>query len=177
MIQFRRRSLGGILKVQTVLIVGAGFAGMYHLYQLRKRGYSVKVLEAGGDIGGVWWWNCYPGARTDIDFCVYQFAMEDLWKDFSFTEQFPARKEILSYMDYVDKKLDLRRDMAFNARVASAHFNPDTSRWAVTTESGITVHAHFFLVCTGFASKPSIPSIKGLDTFVGISTHTAVAAG
>ena len=157
-----------------VLIVGAGFAGMYHLHQLRKRGYSVKVLEAGGDIGGVWWWNCYPGARTDSEFFIYQFAMEDLWKDFSFTEKFPARKEIMSYMHYVDQKFDLRRDMVFNTRVASAQFDLDTGRWAVTTESGTTIYTLFFIVCTGFASKPSIPLIKGLHTFTGISTHTAL---
>ena len=157
-----------------VLIVGAGFTGMYHLHQLRRRGYSVKVLEAGGDVGGVWWWNCYPGARVDSEFFIYQFAMEDLWKDFSFTEKFPGRQEIMSYMHYVDQKLDLRRDIVFDTRVASAQFNVDTGRWAVTTESGTTVHALFFLLCTGFASKPSFPMIKGLDMFSGISTHTAL---
>jgi cation diffusion facilitator CzcD-associated flavoprotein CzcO len=155
------------------LIVGAGFTGIYHLHQLRKLGFAVKLFEAGSDIGGSWYWNCYPGARTDTDFSIYQFAMEDLWKDFSFSQVFPDRSEIIAYFHYVDKKLDLRRDMVFDTCVVSASFNADTDRWEVTTGTGITVHPRFLLLCIGWAAKPVLPNYKGLDTFTSACHHTA----
>lgn len=154
------------------LIVGAGFGGIYHLHQLRKRGFSVKIFEAGSDIGGVWHWNRYPGVRADSDFTVYQFLMEDLWKGFIWPERFAAGKDILEYLHYVDKALNLRQDITFNIRVTSAQFDTAADRWTVITDTGIKVHPRFFILCTGYASKPKIPPIKGLDTFKGIYCHT-----
>jgi cation diffusion facilitator CzcD-associated flavoprotein CzcO len=155
------------------LVVGAGFAGIYHLHHLRKMGFGVKLFEAGSDVGGSWYWNSYPGARTDSESSVYQFAMEDLWKDFSFSENFADRSEILKYFHYVDQKLDLRRDMVFDTLVVSAAFNSDNDRWVVTTDTGITVHPRFLVLCIGWASKPELPDYKGLDTFRGACHHPA----
>ncbi|RDB23474.1 Baeyer-Villiger monooxygenase [Hypsizygus marmoreus] len=156
------------------LIVGAGFSGIYHLHQLRKRGFSVRIFEAGSDLGGAWHWNCYPGARTDSDFYIYQFAMEDLYKGFTgWTENFPPREEVLAYLHYVVNTLDLLQDMRFNTPVVSAQFDVSTDRWAVKTSTGLTVHARFLILSTGYASIPHIPPIKGLDTFQGICHHTA----
>ena len=155
------------------LVVGAGLTGMYLLYQLRKRGLSVKVFEAGSDLGGVWHWNRYPRLRLDSEYYAYQFLMEDLWKDFTWKERFPARAEVVEYINYVDRKLDLRRDMEFNTRVLSSKFDDATHLWTVKTDSGITVQTRFLLLCTGFASKVQIPSLEGLETFEGVCHHTA----
>ena len=96
-----------------VVIVGAGFAGVYLLDRLRGMGMSVQVLEAGAGPGGVWYWNSYPGARVDSPGPMYQFSREDLWRDWSFSELYPSRKEIQAYFQYVDEKLDLNRDIRF----------------------------------------------------------------
>ena len=155
------------------LVVGAGLTGMYHLYQLRKRGLSVKIFEAGSDLGGVWYWNRYPRLRTDSEYYAYQFLMEDLWKDFTWKERFPSRAEVMEYINYVDRKLDLRRGVVFKTRVVSAQFDDTTHLWTVQTDSGITVQTRFLLLCTGFASKAQIPPFKGLESFKGACHHTA----
>lgn len=155
------------------LVVGAGFSGLYQLHQLRKRGFSVKIFEAASGLGGTWYWNCYPGARVDSDFSIYQYAMEDLWKDWNYSERFPGRDELCEYFRYVDAKLDLSRDIILDTRIVSAEFNIRTDRWAVTTQYGTIVHPRFLVLCTGFASKPHIPEYKGLDTFEGECHHTS----
>src|ERR1700689_2285085 len=95
------------------LIVGAGFAGFYLLDHLRGMGMSVQLFEAGSGAGGVWYWNCYPGARVDSPGPMYQFSREDLWRDWKFSEIYPPWQEIRAYFQYVDKKLDLGRDIRF----------------------------------------------------------------
>jgi cation diffusion facilitator CzcD-associated flavoprotein CzcO len=155
------------------LVVGAGFSGVYELYNLRKLGYNVKAFEAGGDLGGTWYWNCYPGIRVDSDFSIYQFAMEDLWKDWNYTERFPHGSEVHEYFHYVDKKLDLSRDIVYNTRVVAAEFNSTTNRWAVTTQDGSVVHPRFLLMCVGTSAKPFTPSFKGLNTFKGTYCHAS----
>ncbi|KAG6902020.1 hypothetical protein C0995_005353, partial [Termitomyces sp. Mi166 len=157
-----------------VLVVGAGFSGVYHLYKLRKAGFSVKVFEAGSGLGGVWYWNRYPGLHVDSDFSIYQFSLEEIWRDWNWTEKYPGRQEMIEYFDYVDKKLDLSRDISFNTRVTSASFNTTTNRWSVFTDTGVTVNPHFLILCTGFASKPLFPDIPGLDTFQGAVHHTSL---
>src|ERR1700722_14040185 len=113
------------------VIVGAGFAGLYLLDRLRGMGMSVQVLEAGAGPGGVWYWNCYPGARVDSPGPMYQFSREDLWRDWSFSELYPSRQEIRAYFHYVDEKLDLSRNIRFNTRVNTAKFDQERNRWTV----------------------------------------------
>ncbi|KAJ3778905.1 cyclohexanone monooxygenase [Lentinula raphanica] len=156
-----------------VLCVGAGFAGIYELYHLRQLGYSVKVFEAAEDIGGVWWHNCYPGARVDSIVPVYEFSDENLWKDWSWTEKYPDWKELRRYFQYVDEKLDVRKDIVFNRRVTSAIWDAEKDRWVITSQDGSVVSARFFLLCVGNNSKIYIPDIPGLDSFRGACHHTA----
>lgn len=160
-------------KEVDAVIVGAGFSGIFLLDRLRDLGFSVQLVEAGADLGGVWWWNSYPGARVDAFATMYQFSYKDLWRDFSFSELYPNRDEMLRYFDYVDSKLELRKDIRFNTRVVAAEFSETDDRWIVRMSDGTVVRARFLLPCVGFASKPYIPPILGLEDFSGASHHTA----
>ena len=153
------------------LIVGGGFAGCYQLMQLRDAGFNVKLYDNAAQIGGIWYWNCYPGARVDSTCPLYQFSREDLWKDWEYTELFPAWTEIRKYFEYVDKKLNLSKDVRLNTRIESARFDQEKNQWIIKTDAGATVRARFFIVCTGFASKPYIPKLEGLESFAGPVAH------
>ncbi|KAI3621181.1 cyclohexanone monooxygenase [Moniliophthora roreri] len=156
-----------------VLIVGAGFGGVYTLHQTRNLGFSVKIFESGSDLGGIWFWNRYPGARVDSHIPLYEFSMPELWKDWTWSERFPSWTELREYFQYMDSKLDLKKDIRFNSRVVSAHFDVTTDQWTVKTADGHEARARFLVLCTGFASKIYIPPIKGLDTFKGIYHHSS----
>lgn len=156
-----------------VLVVGAGFAGLYQLDRLRKLGFSVRVFEAGADIGGIWYWNCYPGARVDTYGPIYQYSREDLWREWNYSELYPSWEEVREYFHYVDKKLDLSRDIRFNTRVSAAEFDEDRNQWIIQADDGSVVRARFFVLCTGFGSKPYIPALEGLESFGGKWHHTA----
>ena len=155
-----------------VLVVGAGFAGLYQLDHLRKLGFKVQIFEAGSDLGGVWYWNCYPGARVDTWGPIYQYSRDDLWRDWNYSELYPAWDEVRAYFHYVDKKLDLSRDIRFNTRVTAAEFDEDRSQWVITADNGSVSRARFFVLCTGFGSKPYIPDLDGLGSFAGECHHT-----
>ncbi|KAJ3753902.1 cyclohexanone monooxygenase [Lentinula raphanica] len=156
-----------------VLVVGAGFSGIYQLYHIRKLGYSVKIFEAASDLGGVWFNNNYPGCRVDSDHPHYQFSLPELWGDFTWKERYPSARELRDYFQYVDRKLDVKKDVFFDTRVVAAHFDEAISRWIVTTEQGHVVRPHFLVLCVGFASKSYTPQFKGLEKFKGIWYHTA----
>lgn len=156
-----------------VLVVGAGFTGLYQLHRLRQQGFSVRLFEAGADLGGIWYWNCYPGARVDTHVPMYEFSSEELWRDWDWTERFPSWEELRRYFKYVDQKLDLSKDIVFNTRVEAADFDEDRRRWVVRTHEGGLVRTRFLVLCTGFAAKPYIPDLKGLDRFAGAKHHTA----
>lgn len=156
-----------------VLIVGGGFAGLYQLERLRSLGFSVKVLEAGASLGGVWYWNCYPGARVDTNGPIYQFSRDDLWRDWEFSELYPNWEEVRDYFHYVDAKLDLSKDIQFNTFVTNASYNEAETEWTVTTEVGETLRTRILLLCTGFGSKPYVPEIPGMEDFAGDCHHTA----
>jgi cation diffusion facilitator CzcD-associated flavoprotein CzcO len=157
-----------------VLIVGAGFAGLYLLDRLRNKDTTVQIFEAGGGLGGVWYWNCYPGARVDSPGSIYQFSRDDLWSGWQFNERYPSWKEIREYFQYVDEKLDLSRDIRFNTRVTKAEFDAANNRWIVRSSDGSITHARYLLLCTGFGSKPYIPELAGLTDFEGEQYHTAL---
>lgn len=156
-----------------VLIIGAGFSGAYQLYRLRALGFSVKVFDAGSDLGGVWHWNCYPGARVDSHVPNYEYSIEDVWRDWCWSERFPGWEELRRYFAHVDRKLDLIRDIEFNTRVTAAVFDEDDHVWHVTSDTGETVQARFVVTCLGFAAKAYTPEFPGLETFAGTATHTA----
>lgn len=157
-----------------VLVIGAGFAGLYQLDRLRDLGYSVKVYEAGSELGGIWYWNCYPGARVDTEGPMYQFAYKDLWKDWEYSSLYPNWSEVREYFQYLDRRLDLSRDIRFDTRVAGADFDTERNQWVVRTADGSTTRCSYLVPCLGFASKPYTPPLPGLDSFRGICHHTAL---
>ena len=120
------------------VVIGAGFSGMYMLKSLRdKLGLKARVYEAGGTVGGTWYWNRYPGARCDSDAYIYVFTFDkQMLQDWEWSERYPEQPEILRYLEYVAKRHDLKRDIQFNTRVTSAEFNEKTNLWTVHTDKG-----------------------------------------
>ncbi|MGQ0573858.1 MAG: flavin-containing monooxygenase [Pseudonocardia sp.] len=157
-----------------VLVIGGGFAGIYQLHRLRSLGHSVKIFEAGTELGGIWFWNCYPGARVDTEGPLYQFFYQDLWKDWEYPALYPDWREVREYFAYVDRKLDISRDVRFNTRVEAAEFDVDAGQWVVRSSDGSTTRCTYLVPCLGFASKPYVPPIPGLDSFTGICHHTGL---
>lgn len=157
-----------------VVVVGAGFAGLYALHKLRSQGLSVRVLEAAPDVGGTWYFNRYPGARCDVESVDYCYSFSDeLQQEWNWTEKYATQPEILRYLNWVADKLDLRRDITVNARVTSAVLDEQTLHWTVTTDSGEAVTARFCLMATGPLSAALTPNFDGLNTFEGEVYHTA----
>ncbi len=157
-----------------VIVIGAGFAGLYALHRLRKGGYSVRVLEAGDAIGGTWYWNRYPGARCDVESMQYSFSFSDeIQQEWRWSQLYAPQPEILSYINFVADRLDLRRDIQLCTRVTAATFDDGARRWTVTTEAGERFVAPFCVMATGCLSIPLIPTIPGLDDFGGAVYRTS----
>ncbi|VVT57753.1 uncharacterized protein SAPINGB_P005852 [Magnusiomyces paraingens] len=156
------------------IVVGGGFGGIYTTYQLRQRGYNVHAFEKGSNLGGIWYWNKYPGARVDSDVPVYQLWLEQIYKDWDFKERFPGWKELGEYFAHVDKKIQISKNYSFNTFVSACHFNAQTGKWTVTTtgEDAGTFVAKHLVICSGFAAKKYIPDFKGLDKYKGVMHHT-----
>ncbi|MFC3039453.1 flavin-containing monooxygenase [Virgibacillus xinjiangensis] len=155
------------------VVVGAGFSGLYMLHLLREAGYSVKVYEAGDDVGGVWYWNRYPGARCDSESIYYNYTFsKELYEEWSWSSRFPTQPEILDYLNFVADKFDLRRDIEFGTRVTSAHFHEASNSWEVTTGDGETVRSQFFITGVGCLSTANLPQFEGIDRFKGDWYHT-----
>ena len=156
------------------LVIGAGFAGLYQLLCLRDRlGLSVKVLEAGGGVGGTWYWNRYPGARCDSESHVYWYTFsEELMREWEWSERYPGQVEIMRYLNFVADKFDLKRDIQFNSRVTSAQYHEATNRWHVRIEDGETFIAKFLVTAVGCLSTANVPAIPGLQNFEGDWYHT-----
>jgi cation diffusion facilitator CzcD-associated flavoprotein CzcO len=151
-----------------VVIVGAGFAGMYMLHRVRGLGLSAKVFEAGGGVGGTWYWNRYPGARCDIESMEYSYEFdEDLQQEWEWSERYSAQPELLAYLSHVADRFDLRRDITFNLRVTKLCWQDEEAHWTVTTENGATLTTRHVIAATGCLSVPSRPSFTGIDDFAG----------
>src|ERR1700712_3402321 len=124
--------------------VGAGFAGLYMLHRLCGLGFSARVFEAGGGVGGTWYWNRYPGARCDVESMQYSYSFsEALQQEWRWSELFASQPEILRYANHVADRLDLRRDIRFDTRVTAARFDAAAARWVVRTDRGDAVSARF----------------------------------
>ncbi len=156
------------------VIIGAGFAGLYQLHQLRDRlGMKAVVLEQGDGVGGTWYWNRYPGARCDSESHSYCYAFsKEIVREWEWSERYPGHAEIRRYLDFVANKLDLKRDIRFGTRVTGARYDSGTNRWTVTTANGNRVEAQFLIAAVGCLSTANIPDIPGRETFKGRSLHT-----
>ena len=156
-----------------VVVVGAGFAGMYMLHRLRGQGMTARVFEQGSGVGGTWYWNRYPGARCDVESMQYSYSFsEELQQEWDWSERYAPQPEILKYANHVADRFNLRPDIQFNTRVESAAFDEATSLWSVSTSDGKTVMAKFVVLATGCLSNARMPDIKGLDKFKGKVYHT-----
>jgi len=170
-----RQDRGNRVVDYDAIVVGAGFSGLYMLHSLRKLGLSVRVYEQGGGVGGTWYWNRYPGARCDSESVYYMFSdhmSEDILAEWDWSERFAAQPEILRYLNFVTDKMDLRRDIQFNAEVTSAIYDAERDAWDVTLADGGTSSARFLVTAVGCLSSTNTPKFPGIDTFTGKSYHT-----
>ena len=156
------------------VIIGAGFAGLGMLRRLREElGMSAQVYEVGSGVGGTWYWNRYPGARCDTESFIYCFTFsKELLQDWHWSGKYPEQPEILTYLNHIADRFDLRRDIQFNTRVTAARFLEDTNQWEVETDQGDRVTARFLITGIGCISAGNVPSINGLDSFEGEWHHT-----
>lgn len=155
-----------------VVVVGAGFSGLYLAHRAKRMGLSVQVLEAAPGVGGTWFYNTYPGARCDVESIDYSYSFsEDLQQDWVWSERFAAQEEILAYLEHVADRFDLRRHIRFNTRVTATHF--DGTGWSLDTASGDSVTGTFCVMASGGLSAPKTPDIEGVETFAGQCFHTA----
>ncbi len=159
---------GGSTREVDVVVVGAGFSGLYLLHRLRGLGFSTAVLEAADDVGGTWYWNRYPGARCDIPTTDYTFSFDPTLEDeWTWSEKYATQPEILRYAQFVAEKYDLRKDIEFSTRVAAAQWDDTAKRWHVRTDRGDEIVSRWYVMATGCLSVPKEVDITGTDRFRG----------
>lgn len=157
-----------------VVIIGAGFAGMYMLHRLRDAGFRAHVVEAGDGVGGTWYWNRYPGARCDVESMQYSYSFDnDLQQEWQWSERFATQPEILRYANFVADRLDLRRDISFKVRITSGRFDEAANVWVLSTNEGAAIHARKMVTAVGCLSSSNLPQITGIDDFQGRTIHTS----
>ena len=156
-----------------VIIIGAGFAGLHMLNRVRGMGLSARVFEAAADVGGVWYWNRYPGARCDVESLQYSYSFSsELEQEWVWTEKYAAQPEILRYIQHVADRFNLCRDITFNTRVQAAIFDEQTGRWELRTDTGLNVSAQYCVMATGALSIARLPDLPGIASFTGKIYHT-----
>ncbi|WP_193597059.1 flavin-containing monooxygenase [Microbacterium sp. YJN-G] len=157
-----------------LIVIGAGFAGMYTTIHAERRGLNVLGLEAGSDVGGTWFWNRYPGARCDVESLDYSYSFDDeLQREWRWSERYATQPEILSYLNHVADRFDVRRHYRFGERVTTAVWDEQDHVWDVTTESGLRATARWLVMATGSLSRPVLPEIPGRDDFAGEVLQTS----
>jgi len=150
------------------IVIGAGFGGLRMLHELRQLGLSVKVIEAASDVGGTWYWNRYPGARTDSESWVYAYSFsKELQDEWNWSERFPAQAETLSYLQHVVDRFDMRKHIEFDTRVESAVYDEPAQLWKITTDDGETYACKYLITAVGVLSLPYKPPFPGLESFAG----------
>ena len=166
-------AVGNAPTLVDAVVIGAGFAGLYAVYRLRERGLHYRAFERGSGVGGTWYWNRYPGASSDSESWVYAYtfspALEQAW---NWSCRFPPQAEILSYLEHVAERFDLKGQFQFDTRVESAHLDEATQRWLVRTDRGDLVSAQFLITAVGCLSAAQLPDIPGRETFKGDWYHT-----
>lgn len=167
-------TVGQTVRQYDAIIIGAGFAGLYQLHVLREKlGLSVCVIEAGGGVGGTWYWNRYPGARCDSESYYYSYSFsKELEQEWEWTERYPQQPEIMRYLNHVADRFDLRRDIQLDTRMTGAQFDADANCWSISTAGGERFAAKFLITGVGCLSTANIPDIKGSESFAGQAFHT-----
>ena len=151
-----------------VVVIGAGFAGLYAHYKFRALGLAAFGFEAAPDIGGTWFWNRYPGARCDVESLDYAYSFSpEVLDDWRWSERFATQPEILQYANHVAEKFGLRREIAFDTRVTSAGFDEATNEWLVRTDRGDEVRCKYLMTAVGSLSLPKAPEIPGIEDYAG----------
>ena len=157
---------------REVIVVGAGFGGLYALYLLRNSGFDVIALERGGGVGGTWYWNRYPGARCDVESLQYSYSFDtQLEQDWEWSERYAGQPEILGYAEHVARRFELEPDIRFDTNVEQMDFDDHTSTWTVTTNNAI-YRAPFVIAATGCLSAANQPEFEGINDFEGAIYHT-----
>jgi cation diffusion facilitator CzcD-associated flavoprotein CzcO len=151
-----------------VVVVGAGFGGLYAVYKFREMGLKVAAFEAGGNVGGVWYWNRYPGARVDLPSIDYSYSFSpEIEQEWSWSEEFASQPELLAYFNFVADRLDLRKHYRFGTRVVGAVWDEPRRRWRITTDRGESVETTYCVMATGPLSIPKDPDIPGIASYRG----------
>jgi len=162
-------------QIRDLVVVGAGFAGLYGMYRAVRAGLDVIGIEAGAGVGGTWYWNRYPGARCDVESVDYSYSFdEELQRSWTWTERFAGQPEILAYLEHVAQRFDLERHFRFENMVTAAHFNDSTEAWTLHTDAGEQIRSRFVLFAGGCLSAPVRPDIPGIDSFAGQELFTAL---
>lgn len=157
-----------------VVVVGAGFSGLYLLQRLRSQGFSTKAFESAADVGGTWYWNRYPGARCDILSIDYSYSFDsELETEWQWSERYATQPEILRYLQHVAEKHDLRRDIEFSTRIESATWDEKTSLWRLRTDQGNETSCRYYVMATGCLSAPKTLDVNGVDRFGGATYATS----
>lgn len=157
------------------VVIGGGISGLHQLWELRERGFEVRLLEAGSGLGGVWYWNRYPGARFDSESYTYgYFFSQEIVDEWSWTEEYASQPETEAYLNFVADRLDLRRHVQLEARVVSAHWHDPDTEWVLTLESGEVLRTRYLITALGILSKPAFPQVPGLEDFRGEWYHTGL---
>jgi cyclohexanone monooxygenase len=170
----QRRRICTVSTDFDVIVIGAGFSGLYALRKLRDElGLRVKVIEKASDVGGTWYWNRYPGALSDSEAFVYCFSDKDLFQGWKWTTRFLTQPQILAYLQYVADRLDLRRDIQFETVVTAARYQEIPNVWEVRTDGGDRITAKYLITALGPLAATNMPVIAGQDEFEGELFHTS----
>ena len=155
----------------TTIIVGAGFSGIGSAIQLDRAGLGdYLIIEAGDEPGGTWYWNTYPGIAVDIPSFSYQFSFEQS-PDWSRT--YAPGRELKTYADHCVDKYGLRRKIRLSTKVTAAAFDDESGCWRIDLDTGESLTARYLINCSGVLTVPNLPDIDGVDSFAGITMHTA----
>lgn len=157
------------------IVIGTGFGGIYMLHKLRNElGLSVRAFDKAADVGGTWYWNRYPGAKSDSESFLYQYSFDkELFQEWEWSTRYLEQADILAYLRTVVARHDLGRDIQLNTTITSALFDESRHIWTVTTADGETFTARYVVNAVGPLSSASLPDIKGRDSFRGTLVHTA----
>ena len=151
-----------------VVVVGAGFGGMYMLHKLLSLGFNATIVEAASGVGGTWWWNRYPGARCDVESLEYSYSFsDDLQQEWEWSQKFSEGPEILEYANHVADRFGLREHINFNTKINSVTYDDSNHIWTLKSLNGDVYKSNYCVMATGTLSDPNEPKFNGLHDYQG----------